>query len=146
MKTLTKYTVIILSVMFSDKVLVIPPEYCIFQVALWDAWDSSKGLTRHEAAGEFVRAVDELAKSAEVGPISYERAGKDVETSLEAGVLTLTLNRPHRFNAMNLEMYTVGAKLNVLLVRKQMFPSYIIRLCLNFWSWRTATSQCQPWS
>ncbi|OQR83292.1 enoyl-CoA hydratase/isomerase family [Achlya hypogyna] len=77
--------------------------------AKWEAWTSLGDLSTTDAMQKYCDFIDGLAAKAGVGSGKSQAPSDpadDIVTNLSAdGVLTLELNRPKKFNALNLGMY-----------------------------------------
>ncbi|TYZ69290.1 hypothetical protein PybrP1_000125 [[Pythium] brassicae (nom. inval.)] len=78
--------------------------------AKWEAWNRLGDMSKDEAMAKYIAIIDDLAKqhggadrSVQAAPSS---ATEDLLVSVsESGLLTIQLNRPARYNALNREMY-----------------------------------------
>lgn len=81
--------------------------------AKWNAWNNLGDISKDEAEKEYISLVDSLAGSStpvtkEEDPNAEEassNAVQGIDITKEDGVLTLTLNRPKKLNAITSEMY-----------------------------------------
>ncbi|KDO23875.1 hypothetical protein SPRG_10022 [Saprolegnia parasitica CBS 223.65] len=74
--------------------------------AKWEAWTSLSSLSQADAMQQYCDFIDGLAADAGVGGAAASTPEADLLSTLSAdGVLTLELNRPKKFNAINMAMY-----------------------------------------
>lgn len=74
----------------------------------WNAWNDLGDMSQDQAQQEYIKIVDELAGAEPQEPASGQKTSGKYETlaiSNENGIYKITLNRPSKKNAINLQMY-----------------------------------------
>ena len=78
--------------------------------AKWDAWSGLKDLTSADAMKQYVDIVEKLLgeeQGSKKESVSEQPAEKyqTIKTEIDNGIFTITLNRPDKYNAINLDCY-----------------------------------------
>lgn len=80
--------------------------------AKWDAWNAMGKISQSDAINQYSQLVDELVGSSSPPPTGEGSADsatsdyKEIIVTQEGGALTILLNRPNKYNALNYPMYT----------------------------------------
>ncbi|KAH7485430.1 hypothetical protein KRP22_006581 [Phytophthora ramorum] len=78
--------------------------------AKWDAWKRLGDMSQDDAQRKYIAIIDELAaqhgaQDAEAAESTAAAGSEDLRVDIESGLLTIQLNRPTKFNAINIGMY-----------------------------------------
>ena len=86
-----------------------PSSLKFVEKAKWDAWNGLGSMSSSDAMTQYIDSVNKLLKESGIDVTSDSSATNPSEPPIlvenRSGVCVITLNRPKKFNAINVEMY-----------------------------------------